>query len=330
MRTFTGRLRPELGVGPRARLRRARSRPSACRTCSRPSTTRWCCKPATWSACCRELRLAPRGPARRPVLSELLRGAARRASSSRSCSRAPAATSCSPAIRGATTARSSTTTSTHYVDKYYDFWQRLVPTSDRAAVLRAPMLARGREHRSARRSSAACSPAHARRLTRPEDYVNPSLYFEAKTFLHGLLVVEDKLSMAHGLETRVPFLDNDLVDFAMRVPVRLKLRQPRRGRAARRERAGPRRSATSSSTRDGKLLLREVMARYVPDDDHRAATSRASRRPDASWFRGESIDYVRRAAARPRRAASTSSSTATTVQRAGRRAPRRARRTAGC
>jgi asparagine synthase (glutamine-hydrolysing) len=29
--------------------------------------------------------------------------------------------------------------------------------------------------------------------------------------------------MAHGLETRVPFLDNDLVDFAMRVPVRLKL-----------------------------------------------------------------------------------------------------------
>ena len=29
--------------------------------------------------------------------------------------------------------------------------------------------------------------------------------------------------MAHGLETRVPFLDNDLVDFAMKVPVELKL-----------------------------------------------------------------------------------------------------------
>ena len=59
---------------------------------------------------------------------------------------------------------------------------------------------------------------HAAALTRPEDYVNHSLYFEAKTFLNGLLVVEDKLSMAHGLETRVPFLDNDLVDFAMRLP----------------------------------------------------------------------------------------------------------------
>ena len=60
-------------------------------------------------------------------------------------------------------------------------------------------------------------------MTRPEDYVNRSLYLEAKTFLHGLLVVDDKLSMAHGLETRVPFLDNDLVDFAMRMPVCQKL-----------------------------------------------------------------------------------------------------------
>ena len=57
----------------------------------------------------------------------------------------------------------------------------------------------------------------------PEDYVNLSLYFEAKTFLQGLLVVEDKLSMAFGLETRVPFLDNDLVDFATSCPVSLKL-----------------------------------------------------------------------------------------------------------
>src|SRR5205085_317014 len=57
----------------------------------------------------------------------------------------------------------------------------------------------------------------------PEECINLCLYFEAKTFLHGLLVVEDKLSMAHGLETRVPMLDNELVDFALRVPVRYKL-----------------------------------------------------------------------------------------------------------
>ena len=65
--------------------------------------------------------------------------------------------------------------------------------------------------------------SHKNELKTPEDYINHSLYFEAKTFLHGLLVVEDKLSMAHGLETRVPFLDNDLVDFAMRCPLSFKL-----------------------------------------------------------------------------------------------------------
>ena len=41
--------------------------------------------------------------------------------------------------------------------------------------------------------------------------------------MHGLFVVEDKLSMAHSLENRVPFMDNDLVDFAMQCPVSLKL-----------------------------------------------------------------------------------------------------------
>ena len=47
---------------------------------------------------------------------------------------------------------------------------------------------------------------HADQIATPTDYVNHSLYFEARTFLHGLLVVEDKLSMAHGLESRVPFI----------------------------------------------------------------------------------------------------------------------------
>jgi len=63
---------------------------------------------------------------------------------------------------------------------------------------------------------------------KPEDYINSSLYFEAKTFLHGLLVVEDKLAMAHSLEVRLPFLDNDLVDFAMKVPIKLKLKKLKR------------------------------------------------------------------------------------------------------
>ena len=112
-----------------------------------------------------------------------------------------------------------------------------------------------------------------------------------KTFLHGLLVVEDKLSMAHGLETRVPFLDNDLVDFAMRCPVRLKLGNL--AEVARINENEPGQATPTSSRRrsDGKQILRDVMQRYIPEEVTQAEKQGFSA-PDASWFKGESIDYV--------------------------------------
>ncbi|MEM9357548.1 MAG: asparagine synthase (glutamine-hydrolyzing) [Pseudomonadota bacterium] len=42
-------------------------------------------------------------------------------------------------------------------------------------------------------------------------------------YLPGLLVVEDKISMAHSLESRTPYLDNELVDFALKLPPDVKL-----------------------------------------------------------------------------------------------------------
>jgi asparagine synthase (glutamine-hydrolysing) len=135
--------------------------------------------------------------------------------------------------------------------------------------------------------------SHSSELTQPEDYVNHSLYFEAKTFLHGLLVVEDKISMAHGLETRVPFLDNELVDFAMQVPVALKLNNLQEVIKINENIAGPKPSIYFQKTKDGKKLLREVMQRYVPDSVS-GAEKKGFSAPDASWFKGESIDYVRR------------------------------------
>lgn len=91
----------------------------------------------------------------------------------------------------------------HYVDKYYSFWQRLIPNNVLQTVF-APIWSDVR-HVWTRDIFRDVFHEHATKLTRPEDYVNHSLYFEAKTFLHGLLVIEDKLSMAHGMETRVPF-----------------------------------------------------------------------------------------------------------------------------
>lgn len=179
----------------------------------------------------------------------------------------------------------------HYVDKYFVFWQRLVP-ADAVEALFAPI----------RDAAADVSPRtifrsvfdhHKSELRRPEDYINHSLYFEAKTFLQGLLLVDDKLSMAHGLETRVPYLDNDLVDFAMRLPVRLKLGNLGEVVRLNENEPGAKTRRYFEKTRDGKLLLRSVMGRYVPGTISNGVKKGFSA-PDASWFRGESIDYVRR------------------------------------
>jgi asparagine synthase (glutamine-hydrolysing) len=178
-----------------------------------------------------------------------------------------------------------------YVDKYYQYWQRLIPNKAIQRVF-APVWpeVKGVWTRDIFRD---VFQTHAPQLTRPEDYINHSLYFEIKTFLHGLLVVEDKLSMAHGLETRVPFLDNDLVDFAMRVPVRLKLGNLGEVVRLNENEPGAKPAKYFEKTRDGKLILRKAMRRYIPDE----VTNREKQgfsAPDASWFKGESIDYVRR------------------------------------
>jgi len=136
--------------------------------------------------------------------------------------------------------------------------------------------------------------AHENALDSPEDYINHSLYFEAKTFLHGLFVVEDKLAMAHSLESRVPFMDNDLVDFAMQCPVGLKLNNLGLVSRVNENEVARKSDAYFRKTNDGKQLLRDLMMRYIPLD----VVSRAKQgfsSPDASWFKGESIDFVRRA-----------------------------------
>ena len=104
-------------------------------------------------------------------------------------------------------------------------------------------------------------------------------------------MVEDKLSMAHSLETRVPFLDNDLVDFAVKVPVKLKLGNI--GEVVRINENEPGKlKKYFEKTRDGKIILRKVMKRYIPEEIT-GAVKQGFSAPDASWFKGDSIEYVR-------------------------------------
>ena len=51
------------------------------------------------------------------------------------------------------------------------------------------------------------------------------LYTDVKTYLVELLMKQDQMSMSTSIESRVPFLDHVLVEFAARLPDRLKLQR---------------------------------------------------------------------------------------------------------
>ena len=104
--------------------------------------------------------------------------------------------------------------------------------------------------------------------------------------------MEDKISMAHSLETRIPFLDNDLVDFAMRCPVSLKLNNLDEVVRINENDAGNKTGIYFQKTNDGKQILRDVMKKYVSNSIVTAPKQGFSS-PDASWFKGESINFVK-------------------------------------
>jgi asparagine synthase (glutamine-hydrolysing) len=178
-----------------------------------------------------------------------------------------------------------------YIDDYYLYWQRLVDNRVLQSIF-SPVWSEV-SHVWTRDIFRDVFATHNIELKRPEDYINNSLYLEAKTFLHGLFVVEDKLSMAHSLENRVPFMDNDLVDFAMRCPVRMKLNNLSQVLQINENDSLGKKASFFEKTSDGKQILRDVMARYIPADIVQAEKQGFSS-PDASWFSGESIDFVRR------------------------------------
>jgi len=176
-----------------------------------------------------------------------------------------------------------------YINKYYLFWQRLIPNKDIKKIFTPIWGQCG--HVWTKDIFKDVFKSHCNEYKKPEDYVNSSLYFEAKTFLHGLLIVEDKLSMAHGLESRVPFLDNRLVDFAMQIPTRLKLGNLENVIRLDENEPGKLKKYYNK-TKDGKLILRKAMAKYIPSEISTGVKQGFSA-PDASWFKGESIEYVK-------------------------------------
>ncbi|MEP6692659.1 MAG: asparagine synthase-related protein, partial [Gemmatimonadaceae bacterium] len=89
------------------------------------------------------------------------------------------------------------------------------------------------------------------------------LYTDVKTYLHELLMKQDQMSMAASIESRVPFLDHQLLAFASALPDEFKIR--------------------GMTT---KYILREAMRDHLPA----AILSRKKMGfpvPVGRWFRGE-------------------------------------------
>ncbi|MBL8652855.1 MAG: asparagine synthase C-terminal domain-containing protein, partial [Alphaproteobacteria bacterium] len=65
---------------------------------------------------------------------------------------------------------------------------------------------------------------NSERNVRKEAYFDSMTHFDFKCLLPALLQVEDRMAMAHGLESRVPLLDHSIVEFAATIPADIKFR----------------------------------------------------------------------------------------------------------
>lgn len=178
-----------------------------------------------------------------------------------------------------------------FFDNYYDFWQRLVPEKDKQRLFTDDVY-RGVSHGAPRRIFERVFTFNDKlKYDTPEQHIQNSLYFEIKTFLHGLLIVGDKLSMANGLEERFPFLDNDLVNFAQKIPVRHKLGNLEKMKRFDENEYQKKRRAFQQFD-DGKNVLRKSMKQFLPEKIINRKKQGFSA-PDESWYRKDNGKYIK-------------------------------------
>jgi asparagine synthase (glutamine-hydrolysing) len=101
-----------------------------------------------------------------------------------------------------------------------------------------------------------------------EDSLDKALLMDMEYFLHGLLLVEDKISMKRALEVRVPFLSNSLVELALQIPNKFKV-----------------------DTNMGKKILRQVAQTILPPSFPNAI-KQGFTPPLEGWFRGPLKDVI--------------------------------------
>ncbi|MFC5469730.1 asparagine synthase (glutamine-hydrolyzing) [Cohnella suwonensis] len=102
-----------------------------------------------------------------------------------------------------------------------------------------------------------------------ESYFDSMTHFDFKTLLPALLHVEDRVSMAHGLESRVPFLDHPLIELVATIPSNIKFK-------------------------DGttKQLLKNALSRELPEMIVNRQDKMGFPVPFNEWVKGGARDFV--------------------------------------
>ena len=113
--------------------------------------------------------------------------------------------------------------------------------------------------------------------------------FETKTFLKGILSVEDKLSMSQSLEVRFPYLDNDLIDYSERIPLEQNLEISKE--VVLQNENDLFKKELFSTKRKGKLLLRKILE---SETNKKISTQKKKgfSGPDKSWFLNQSKEFI--------------------------------------
>lgn len=148
-------------------------------------------------------------------------------------------------------------------DAYYGIWNRILPEARHAEFFSASVLNNTEEP----------SPrvAFDRMMDRctTNDPLHRALFFDTHTFLQGVLSVDDKLNMAHSVESRVPFLDNEVVDLMSTIASDYKYA-----------------NATT------KIVLKEALKGILPDEVINRR-KQGFTPPDRTWYRGPSLAYIK-------------------------------------
>jgi asparagine synthase (glutamine-hydrolysing) len=102
-----------------------------------------------------------------------------------------------------------------------------------------------------------------------ESYFDSMTHFDFKTLLPALLQVEDRVSMAHGLESRVPFLDHPLVEMVATMPSSVKFKNG-----------------------NMKHILKSSMERYVPSLIFNRKDKMGFPVPLVEWIKGDAREFM--------------------------------------